>query len=243
MRFKDFLLEAANDGDPDETEQPGPSLRELIDKSCPGLIKRLGGHGLLYRGVSKLGDFEGSFSVPDTNENYAVYSRSVRKDRKPMSTHPDVHAALDRWFEKKFGWKARSQGLFVFGERGRNSAEGYGGKNCIVFPVGKFSYVWSPVISDLYHQVDGELNYRNDIADEFKNSQGGVDMEKLDDYMTQFKYTNNGLHKAIETDHEIMIDCDEALFIQYYGPGNVNHIAKAVKSTREAGYKKVDRYD
>ena len=54
MRFKDFLFEG------DET---APPLKDLIDKNCPGLIKRLGGQSLLYRGVSSLGELEGKFSV------------------------------------------------------------------------------------------------------------------------------------------------------------------------------------
>ena len=225
MRFKNFLREYDDDFDEDGANKP--SLRELIYEECPGLIRRLGGKGFLYRGVAKLGTFEGRFSIPYSRHSIAVYRRKIRTDRQPMSTQIDVHRALNRWFEKEMGWPARS-GMFVFGEKGRSSAQGYGGKSCLVFPVGKFSYCWSPLVRDLYEKVDGEVNHRNDVADEFKNSQGGVDMDKLDDYMRQFKYTNNHLDKAIETENEIMIDCEEALFIEYHALYQVTDIKKSL---------------
>lgn len=221
-----------------EDERTATPLRDLINKNCPGLIRRMGSNGLLYRGVTNLGNYEGNFSVPGSEETFAVYRKAVRKERKPMSTNTMVHRALDEWFEKNFGFKARSQAIFCFGEGGRSDAQGYGVKSCVMFPIGKFSYVWSPSVDDLYSVVDGVLNERNEIHPDFKNSQGGMDMDKLDDFMKQFKYTNNHLDKAMLTDHEIMIDCDEVFLTQYHGVSQVKKIAAALETNYKPG-----RYD
>ena len=226
MRFKDYLREEEQEDY--EYVKSLPPLKTLINVECPGLLKRMGNNGLLYRGVTQLGSYEGNFSLPESKDPITVYRKKVRKDRIPMSMNADVSRALDKWFEKNFSFRARSQAIFVFGERGRGSAEGYGGKKCIVFPIGKFSYVWSPNVDDLYSTVDGKLNKRREIHPDFDNGGGGMDTAKLDDYMKPFKYTNNHLDKAIQTDHEIMIDCDEVLLIEYYSNSKIKEIYDAL---------------
>lgn len=77
---------------------------------------------------------------------------SVRLDRKPVDTPPDIHKILDDTFDKKFGFRARSNAIFVTGDY--YNAEDYGDKVYMIYPIGNFKFVWSNSIVDLYGRVN-----------------------------------------------------------------------------------------
>jgi len=75
------------------------------------------------------------------------FEKDVRTDRRPTDTFIELHKDLDEAFNKKFGWKPRSNGLFCTGYL--NDATDYGTAYTI-FPKGPFKIIWSRSIGDLY---------------------------------------------------------------------------------------------
>jgi hypothetical protein len=75
---------------------------------------------------------------------------------------PGLHNKFDEEFANKFGWHARSEGVFT--TTSRRTAATYG-RAYIFFPTGHYEYIWSDEVDDLYTTVDGEnlLNY--DVED------------------------------------------------------------------------------
>lgn len=76
--------------------------------------------------------------------------KSVRMNRTPVDTHPLVHKALDDAFEKKFGHRARSNSMFCTGSV--VTAKSYGDPY-MIFPIGKYRYLWSESHKDLYSDL------------------------------------------------------------------------------------------
>lgn len=87
----------------------------------------------MFRGVLKV--------IPEEE----LIEHKVRKDRMPRDTTSIGHKIADYYFSIKFGIPARSQSLFVTGNA--YAASEYG-QVCAVFPVGDYSFIWSPKIYD-----------------------------------------------------------------------------------------------
>jgi hypothetical protein len=128
--------------------------------------------------------------------NKPLDTKIRRKDRKPSDTPLKIHNAVDEMFRHRFGWPARSSGVFVTGNT--NLAEYYGSVG-IVIPIGKFQYVWSGSVEDLYMDlVDGR--------DVFSSNDSAI-LDKIDNLVYE-SYTDKNLQAAILSGHEIMLDCD-----------------------------------
>ena len=114
-----------------------------------------------------------------------IDKKTVRKDRKPKDTPIKFHKNVDEIFFKKWGWRPRSGGLFVTGSVRFSSL--YGPKG-IVFPVGKFKFLWNPNVHDLYSYMDviEVLGKGDEIIGSYKDKD---------------------MCKAIKSFKEIMIDC------------------------------------
>jgi len=94
--------------------------------------------------------------------------RAPRKDRRPKDTDIERHEELDNWFLDKFGWRARSSGVFCTPDY--MTALSYAAK-IIVGPLGVFiiipqkpyEYIWSPKVRDLmYDSSDiNKLGYKD----------------------------------------------------------------------------------
>jgi len=166
------------------------SVATMIKKDCKPYLSILRKTcGMLYRGTLK--------NVPsDAESSNGVYyfKKKPRMDRKPVDMPPLTHQTLDKLFYEKFGWKPRSEGVFVTGDRG--TAAGYG-KSFLFFPIGDFKYVWSPKVPDLWTWIRSHLSQRKDMS-ERPDLPGIVDT-----------YTNKNLQKCIELEYEVAIKCKE----------------------------------
>lgn len=189
ITFKQFL-----------NEDEAITFRELIERDCKPFLRESKQHGLLYRGVEERGiPIDTALSirpgVDTARANDLIYwEKAVRKDRKPKDTRLLQHNVLDGWFKKKFGFGARSEAMFCLGETGKTLLRQYG-VPCVVFPIGEFQYVWSPIVKDLY----------NDVGQDQKMLQ---DTDALVDYLEDAKYIDSHLHKAVNMKNEIMVKCD-----------------------------------
>jgi hypothetical protein len=159
-----------------------PDTIAFIKKNCSPFLresKRM----LVYRGVKSGGPFA-FIGIP-------------RKDRRPLDTDDDVHKGVDKAFLNIFGWRARSQAIFVTGDEYQAN---YYGKLYVIFPIGNFKYVYAPQVRDLYHA-------------QMAFSKGGYEdrpkPQKMFDSFVRRNYRDTNLTKAIKSDVEIAISCKQ----------------------------------
>lgn len=74
----------------------------------------------------------------------------TRSERQPKDTPRYIHTVLDELFLKKFGWKARSEGVFV--SCSPSTAEMYGDVSWF-FPIGKYDALYSDKVMDAYSKL------------------------------------------------------------------------------------------
>lgn len=149
----------------------------------------------IYRGIQ--GNFNGEIQL-----------RKVRQFRNPTDTPKEVHKYIDKLFFMHYGWKARSQGVFC---ASKNMANTYGWAYVFV-PVGKYEYLWSPFVADLFGTLL-DMNYitrDGKILDLFYN-----DREELDE-MIKTAYKDSQIDKFMKMfqEHEIMFKCKEYYLIK-----------------------------
>lgn len=135
MRFTKYIGEARD-------SQMNKDLTDIIflllDK-CQPALKALNG-STLYSGRNNKGFW---------------YRKKPVLDRKPKDTDILIHKGFDEIFQKKFGYKARSESMFVTGSY--RSARFYGDLYAI-YPIGNFKFVWSDEITDLFSKIRDVAN-------------------------------------------------------------------------------------
>jgi hypothetical protein len=174
MKFKEFLTE--------ETE----NTMELIQKNCKPFLKEMKGSEILYRGYK------------DDFSDHVVKTR--RKNRKPTNTPVEVQNILDKYFLRYHGWKVRSEGIFATSNY--FDAKFYGSAY-IFFPIGNYSYIWSPEIKDMYDNIIFEYEKYGKMKKE--------KLKKLEEDLLDIiknKFQTNDLKAAIKSENEIMFNVD-----------------------------------
>ena len=162
---------------------------EVVDKlkqDCKPFIREKKKGKWLYRGIKK--------SMPP------VDIVKPRKNRKPRDMPEDLHDELDYKFKEEFGWKSRSEGVFCTSNM---TDAGYYGEPFIIYPIGKFKYVWSKQISDLYmylkrNGIIQEVLYQTPTSN--KLEQIAKDIVDL--------YQEHNLDDAMDEESEVSILCD-----------------------------------
>ncbi len=150
MRLTQHLNEALN-----------TSLEEILqvlwDNSMP-FIKDQITSGAMDKGMML---YSGRSFVQKGNSNYFI--KPVRKDRAPLDMSRYHHNALDDLFNKKYGWKARSNSIFVTGRAA--FAAGYGAVY-MIFPIDRYKTIYNPNIKDLLLTVeDADNSYTTYFVD------------------------------------------------------------------------------
>ncbi len=174
MRLTHYLTESFK-------EIPEEEIDSLIDKKCKYAKSILKGK-LLFRGMR---------DKPNT------FIQSVRQDRQPMNTSKKTHVQLDEIFQTLFGWKPRSSGLFVTGNQIQADQYGY---VFIIWPIGKFKFIYSSLVKDMFMSIHMIKAKKRDRAGE----------ESLEEFIKD-NYTDKNIIKAVNEKTEIMIQCK-----QYY---------------------------
>jgi len=156
---------------------------------------------------------------------YQIINR--RTDRKPRDMPKQLHYDLDEAFKKKFGWKARSAGVFTTSKK--RDAEEYGDAY-IFIPIKPYKILWSPKIFDLFTVIDGKGHFltdndRNILVryDEMESSDNEHEyyIEVIDKLINT--YTDKNIKQAILSKNEIMFDCNSyILFDEEYFWRNYN---------------------
>jgi hypothetical protein len=138
------------------------------------------------------------------------FIKNVRTDRRPMNTGNIAHYNLDNYFKEKFGFKARSNVIFVTGYM--NEASMYG-TPYMIFPIDTYRYIWSNKIDDLYDYSQ----YFNKVD---KNGNPMFD-KKAKSLLNTYSSTN--LKQAIESRKEIMLNCKKYIGVRAFVYGDIIH--------------------
>lgn len=152
-----------------------------LEKDCKPFLKE---KTLLYRGFGRRFDFE--FIIP-------------RKDRRPLDSPQWFHDGFDNASKKVFGWKSRSEGVFASSTYSTASAYAGSGTVAMVFPKGKFKYIWSSKINDLFDELNDE-----DFSI-FDDETAWVQFVKQN-------YQDNNLRSVRNENTEIMLYCPNGYY-------------------------------
>jgi hypothetical protein len=161
MKFTEYIEESS------KYELKLYGVVQSLYKNCAPFIKELkksGENKILWRGTKKV-------------STRTILQVSPRQDRSPKDMEVEIHDELDERFKQKFGWMARSEGVFVTSQKA--SAETYG-DGYIFFPVGKYEYLYNPTIGDLFSDLDSDtIMYdafvegdQSHFEDEYENTYG-----------------------------------------------------------------------
>lgn len=188
MNFKEFLAEAELDPsfDPDKFQE---ECKYYFD------VMRGGANYLMMHGTKNK-------VIP--GQKLAFRERNLPTDSPIM-----LHDAANKFFEEKFNHPFRN-GLFVCDSTG--TALGYGGQGkhvAIIIPVGKFEWLSSPDISDLYgtfQRYAGVPPYEIDV----KRASTEKTMREVEKAKW---YHNTDLQKCLEhSKNEIMLWCPNGFY-------------------------------
>jgi len=150
------------------------------------------------------------------NYNLGVTKVKPRKDRRPKTSSIKFHDYCDRFFERKFGWRARSEGVFA---KTGTIMPTYG-TAYIFFPADNFEYLWSPYVSDLFrfeyliNQPELVLHEKKPyIVDPFPGTNAktleikpGTNYKGVLDAILN-TYINDDLQSAMKAELEVMFKC------------------------------------
>jgi hypothetical protein len=155
-----------------------------------------------------------SFLYSGRNSSKPMFEKIVRLNRKPTDTYHEIHSDLDDEFERQFGYPARSNSVFCTGDEG-DAAE-YG-TLYMIFPQGKYKFLYSKEIGDLYIKMSGKagshgINNKNGLfakfVDDCRDESGGIDAEFTKYYEEVTKEgSDQGHYQYIrdEYGHNIMV--------------------------------------
>jgi hypothetical protein len=130
--------------------------------------------------------------------------KTPRKNRYPTDTPTRIHEAFDKQYYEQYGWKPRSEGVFVSNKQ--RGTIGYGPAH-IIFPVSRFQYTWAPEINDFFTY--------SKITILLQPKQNEVDIRIAEAIK---KYNNNiGIDKFMKKNvpGEMMIKCKKYYAINY----------------------------
>lgn len=151
----------------------------------------------------------------------------VNKTRTPSNTHIRIHEAADLWFEKNFGFKARSQTVFCTSSLSTSKDYGF---PFFVFPAGNFEILWSRKVKDLFMdlteskiiKIIKDVDMPNSQAAELIDNKNEINDKELYDaiasLLESFDYQQGELGQALASKNEIMVNCDHYYIAQHDDP-------------------------
>lgn len=190
MRSSDFIIETS--AQPSVAKPNLNSPINLIKRDCGALIARLSGRlgtNKMFRGLKR--------PLPSGK----LSKLKVDKNRSPKDMPLRLHEMIDTWFQRESGIRYRSEA--VFASSSVTIASTYGTVNSF-FPIGNFSFCWSPVYDDLFTKLDMHIH---DHPGRYDYST--FPEELINEFMNAGKYKfDSGLAAGIQMQHEIMFYCD-----------------------------------
>lgn len=177
MKFYKYINE--------QSEEEIERVKETLKKRCMPFLKEF--DAPIYRGYNK--GISG------------LMSRKVtRKDRVPRFIPKEVHEELDDLLESMYGWRPRSNGVFTADKRGAGNF----GTRYAFFPVGKYQYIWTERIIELYRLYD-VLTFSNSGSVEFEDAK-----KELIEFIKSGIYHTSRLNKMVKNKriYEAIFNCE-----------------------------------
>lgn len=153
-----------------------------------------------------------SVLIRGTNRNIGDVEKLMpRVDRQPKDTPTEVHNKLDDLFNKKFGWKVRSVGVFVTSDVYK--ADNFGNNIYHFIPIDGYKYVYSPDIKDLtgYLEQEKYLIFKRVNGRETWKKNEEISDSFLSDVV--YKYTNKHLMRAVNDEWELSFNCPNGYYL------------------------------
>ena len=198
MRLQQYITEST-----ELTTKNWEKLKSDINKDCKPFIKEIkGANNLLLRGVNQ--------SVVPT-----VFTvKNVRKDRKPRMIDKELHKKIGELSKKLFGWNIREEGIFTTISY---EAARHWGHPIIMFPIGKFKYVWSDDVEDLYYGYDIYNPIYDYFDDDVVQSNEEVWEDTIEPAVKRYHTTNlkQYLNSSTNNISECIINCDKYYMINF----------------------------
>ena len=158
-------------------------ISKLIKRDCKKFLKESQKRPV-YRGISE--------------RQFEFKKFKVRKDRKPTDMDISLHKDINTKFKELHGVK-NIRSVSLFGTGSIEHVERYG-EAYYIFPIGNYTYWWSPKVVDLHDKLYFKNIYNiDDIVPENK--------EWLNKLLKS--YIDKDLPGAIKSGNEIMFLCDE----------------------------------
>jgi hypothetical protein len=202
---------AAND-----TKDPEDILK-ILRRDCKPFLSAGLSHPF-YRGLPRA--FAGKQNPIVTLEydlkEVHLIKMTRQHDRKPTGTNPAVHELFDTLFNSKFGWKARSSGVFATADWAQ--ADGYGVPFAF-FPIGNFHSLWSAEVYDLFAALPRGLETMIVHGSSKEKVEGKI---RLRHYFDTLDYQADNLKGTDGVNREVMFDCDSYYLVEAHGKWDVN---------------------
>jgi len=155
--------------------------------------------------------------------------QSIKPRKGPRDTDMAIHSAIDSYFERRFGWPARTQSIFTTGDF--DQAATYGPPS-LIFPIGaNFQTLWSEEVNDLYHVYDNIFSkLRREMAKpeveggqpralsvvEFDRARAKA-IEDTIDAIKGARWHHNAYIKAgYKSGNEVLLGCDKVYLIRAF---------------------------
>lgn len=203
-----------------------------IEKHCQPFLKDL----IKANEINISSPSKFKFMYSGRKSRKTIFSKPIRKNRKPMDTSKELQDIIDDMLFKQFGWRPRSSSLFC--TSARVTAESYG-TVYLIFPVGKYKILWSPSIVDLWSKYfdpdsyenrnfilyltnpqEFENEIRNDLEEyELLDYEFELEVErKLDEYHDRYEelknsYKEGDLRGALESRNEILLNSERYIAV------------------------------
>lgn len=197
-RLQKYLITEKIDHDKINWDEEGyaKDIIKAIKKKCKPWIKESKG----------LPGYRGS---RQEQTKYWIKKNSVRKNRRPLTMKQSDHELIDDLFNRRYGWRARSNVLFTQGSE--STGYFYGNLKYVVYPIGPIKYLWSPDVGDLTPVIES-IRYELDHNFEIPVDKLQIELQsKLTKEIEKLikSYTDKNLHKALTqySSHEIMVNC------------------------------------
>jgi hypothetical protein len=167
--------------------------------------------------LTKLYEQTGKIFYRGTSNIVSIYMiKSRRKGRFPKDTDYDMHKMFDNAFNKRFGWKVRSEGVFVTSNM--VDADFFGRPHIFLPYSSNYSFVYSKTIKDLTSQTNKHhynkklLNPEEANMLENPNHYEPIEVDVVIDKLIN-TYTDKDIKSALNSDSEVVFNIDKYLLI------------------------------
>ena len=202
MRLEIYLNEESKAIFKDYSKENIDKIINTLHKDCKIYIKLIKSS----KNIAKRTEFSGG-SESLFRKGY------IRKDRKPTDMSIEGQKKFDELFQRKFNWKVRSAGSYTYIHDLYNVSD-FDNSNAYYFPIGKFDYIWSPHIQDLFY---GDSNDEDGDTENLT-----YDYEKIVNGFIM----NKGFERVVN--QEVVWRCKSYYLLNLYGIKETKEIIKRI---------------